>query len=862
MKYGTVSEQISIEEEAQEASINKYINSFYKDMNNGNIADTAEGNVFIKLGFDNIVKKIQEYIDTKTTGTRTKDKNELLTLCDDPKVLAYVTINTMLRFVVNKNNRPTLISIANGVVRSLYKEQGVQLLKDNDPKMFKYMDSQYRRASKARKASLMQTHIDNLKDNVDASSGFAARESKAEFLRIGTTLVDCVINSGVNLFTKGKLYTKGSGYTYIVSMTQEGREVLEVAHSEVLRRLTFTAPPMVVPPLPWTNNYDGGLHTKRNPIMKMRTPEGFKELKSHRLEKVYPVLNKLQNTKWRLNTFVVDTITTIFENNMIDPRSPRRLRRLYGGLPTNDIYNPDEIIVKEKYGQVDEDGMFKNKSDFVRWRRDIESVTISLDGEMGRRLKLISAIGEANLYKDYAELYFSYTLDSRGRVYTQQAVITPQGSAEIKAMLEFADGTHLTPQGEYWFKIHTANVFGKDKENFDERIHWFDTNILSIRNVGTDPLGRLGEWAYSDSPFEYLAACKAWVDHEAGLPVYVPIQLDATNSGVQIYSGLLGDLEGAKTVNVINDYHEVEVSDDYVLKDGEEWVEGYENTKHVLRAGRADVYGIVADKVNKALVSGNYPKIFEVTTSDGLLKRQLTNIEANSIAGKITRSIVKHNVMTVPYSVSKRGMSDQLWNIIDDAKLQEKEWWEGDPWVVNKLLTDLNHEAIYDTIPGARVGQDYLVELAIQCNDGDGMKYLTPIYDIPVVQKRPKSKLNRVDTVLGTLSILNWVPNSLDKMAQKNGSAPNYIHSIDSTLLLRVIETMSCNIGVIHDCFLCHANYGDELQSKFKEAYIEIMQMKPLELIGKQLDPDGNIEVPYIGTMDLDEVRNAQYIIS
>jgi len=134
-------------------------------------------------------------------------------------------------------------------------------------------------------------------------------------------------------------------------------------------------------------------------------------------------------------------------------------------------------------------------------------------------------------------------------------------------------------------------------------------------------------------------------------------------------------------------------------------------------------------------------------------KAQSTRVEAESITGKINRSIVKRNVMTVPYSVSKRGMSDQLWDIIDDAKLAEKEWWHGDPWVVNKLLTDLNYEAIYDTIPGARMGQDYLVGLASLCNDKDGMYYTTPIYDIPVVQKKHKLKLHTVRTVLGVLKL-------------------------------------------------------------------------------------------------------------
>lgn len=828
---GNLEDQIRIEEQRKEAALNKYINTFYKNLNNGSIVDTPEGNMFITLGFPHVVKKIEEFIATKTTGTRKKDKDYLLNLCDDPKILAYITLSHLLPSVVKSNNKVPIASAANNIMRGLHVEYGIQRVKENDPKIFKYMDSAYRRASKSRKASLVKTHIKNLADKNDELSGLTYTKSQADTIRIGTHLVECVLASGIGVFAKG-MVRKGHKTYSILYMTDEGKEILTTSYSHALRNIMHTHAPLVIPPKPWTNNRDGGMYTKDSLIMKMKTPAGWNKLKEVNLTKVYPVLNKLQNTKWRINTYIVDVIHDILNADVVDPRSPKKLPRLHGGLPTNKTNYAEDIIDKHSYGKLDDDDRFINTQDFVRWRRDTEAVTISLDGEMGRRLQLIAALGEAQEFMDYDELYFAYTLDSRGRVYTQQAVITPQGPAEIKAMLEFAEGQMLDDRGLYWLKIHTANVYGNDKEDFDERIRWFDKQRDAILACADSPLSTLGTWSYCDSPFEFLAACKAYKDYTEGKPVHLGIQLDATNSGVQIYSGLLGDLEGAKTVNVVN------------------------------TGKREDVYGIVAEKVNQLLREGRYPGAFEVQLSDGTTKRQSTQREAKSLVGNISRSIVKRNVMTVPYSVSRRGMSQQLWDIIDDARLQEKEWWEGDPWVVNKLLTDLNHEAIYDTIKGAKVGQDYLVALADLCNGKDGMYYTTPIYDIPVVQKKPRMKSDQVKTVLGMLSMTSVIPNSLDKIAQRNGSAPNYIHSIDSTLLLRVIETMSVQIGVIHDCFIVPPNSGDEVQTKFKEAYVEIMRMKPLELLGKQLDPDGTVEVPYIGTLNLDDVLDSEYIIS
>ncbi len=73
---------------------------------------------------------------------------------------------------------------------------------------------------------------------------------------------------------------------------------------------------------------------------------------------------------------------------------------------------------------------------------------------------------------------------------------------------------------------------------------------------------------------------------------------------------------------------------------------------------------------------------------------------------------------------------------------------------------------------------------------------------------------------------------------------------------------MSSDIGVIHDCFLVHPNQGEEIRNHYKEGYIRIMQMGPLDMISKELDPNGEIEVPCVGTLDLDEVRDSMYIIS
>jgi len=232
-------------------------------------------------------------------------------------------------------------------------------------------------------------------------------------------------------------------------------------------------------------------------------------------------------------------------------------------------------------------------------------------------------IAVADRMKQYTKFYYPYVLDYRGRVYSDITYLTPQGQSYSKPLLELAEGRYLDDVGIRWLQIHIANVYGKDKEEYVERLAWFKDNESIILEVAKDPLGNLAHWVWTDSPYEFLAGCFAWLDHIEGREVHIAIQLDATCSGIQMYSGLLRDEIGAESVNVIgnkrNDiyqmvadrvnellatnqfshwieytdreqktqsvyavpvgksmapkYEELEVPDDYILKKGEEWVD-------------------------------------------------------------------------------------------------------------------------------------------------------------------------------------------------------------------------------------------------------------------------------------------------
>ena len=807
-REGTVEEQLLLEKEKEEEGVNKAVRELHKAIARGEFGETVYGQVLIRLGFELVVKKLQEYYDSDIKSSNQKVVQNLLHLiADDMEVVGF----TVLTMCINNsiNNRP-ITTTANMIVTRLRDIYLVNRLKKENPKLHTYLGDKFRRASKRDKQKLIKQHIDKLYKLGEEA------EDKAVMVRLGTTLINLVELSGANIVRVSKIQQGYNRTVNVLSLTEEAQEIITNIEYSDIPMATINKLPMIVEPKDWTNNNDGGFYRGKNSLFTVKSGDVAKHLRKQKYPKIYPVINKLQKTAWRVNTGILEVVKHIFDNNMVDPQTPAKAPKLFGDLPTRERYGWQDFIKQEDY---------EKWHDFNRAREDI---TIRQTAENSKRLELIYTIAVAERMKEYATLYYPYMMDYRGRVYSDVNFLTPQGQHYTKAMLEFAEGRKLNATGVRWLKIHTANVYGKDKEAYDERVQWFDDNRDTIIDIALNPLDNLKHWVYADSPFEYLAACMAWVDHTTGMPVHLPIQLDATCSGIQMYSGLLRDKVGAESVNVIG---------------------------HT----RNDIYQMVADRVDVHLKNGNYSKWIEYTDKEGQTKSEYAEPVAKSMIGNITRGLVKRNVMTVPYSVTRQGMSNQIWDKIDEATLKGQEFWTGSRWVANKLLTQLNHTAIYEIIDGAKQGQEYLVGLS-KLLDKPATWYGV-LYDFPVRQTALALKEKRVKTVYGSLVMNVEIP-KLNKRRQSNSIAPNFVHNIDSTILLYCIEHMENPIGVIHDCFLVHPNDGDDIQYQYKEGFIAVMEADPLRNIQQQLDPEGLVEFPEYGELDLNEVRDSDYIIS
>ena len=608
----------------------------------------------------------------------------------------------------------------------------------------------------------------------------------------------------------------------------------------------------IVPPKPWAKFKGSGGYQQEDlyKIDAVKTDKR-KELNAY-FEKTgvtapLEILNALQATAWRINRRVFDVMTEVFNNNIIDPTLPRNNPKLVGGLPYNGYLDARDYVNEADYGEyeiskVDKIPVFKDKKRgrqyWVARRAQEDICTASNSKAMMANLVLYNA----NEYLNEPEIYFSYQFDFRGRIYPIQQHLQPQGGGFVKALLEFAEGEPIdSEEAKRWFLIHGANCYGFDKEPYDERIKKIKALTLDILNTAAEPMEHRDFWGEADDPYLFLAWCFEYADlvrNPEGFVSHIPVALDATCSGIQIYSGLLRDRDGAKAVNVIGDTRE-------------------------------DIYQRVADKVNEYLETGDYMKEIVFNQSDGTGHNVDTASLAASLKGKVNRRLTKRNTMTQPYSVTHQGMKDQLVAELNEIEAENGKFWVGENWLAAMFLADLNSRAIGAVVRGARVGQEYLVGVTRDlASQGNWVAYTTPLTGFPVIQRIHRTQVERIATAVGKLTIKTTIPDTIDVRKMRSGVAPNYVHSLDAALLgdtvLRLQKLGCTKFHMIHDSYGVPARFVPDLNREVRESFIDLFDTDPLTNWYYQVKSDHEVlpEDVMINTLDLQEVRDSHYIFS
>ncbi|XP_072047348.1 DNA-directed RNA polymerase, mitochondrial-like [Amphiura filiformis] len=411
-----------------------------------------------------------------------------------------------------------------------------------------------------------------------------------------------------------------------------------------------------------------------------------------------------------------------------------------------------------------------------------------LRGEMhSLRMTDLYKLSIANKYRDEI-FWFPYNLDFRGRVYPCPPHFNHLGNDVTRSILVFAKGRPLGDKGLDWLKIHLINLTGfLKKSSNQDRLKYAEEKMPLILDSADNPLEGQKWWQGADKQWQSLACCMEIAnamrsDNPAEFISYFPIHQDGSCNGLQHYAALGRDKIGAEQVNL----HPFDVPQ--------------------------DVYMGVADLVEQQRAQD---------AEDGVEIAQL-------LEGKVERKVVKQTVMTIVYGVTVYGAKLQILK-----QLREKEGLDRfQKSLASKYLANAVFNSLLKMFTKTREIQSWLTDSAYYiAKAGHCVDWVTPL-GFPVAQPYFKQRYGKYDDV-GRSNV------QIDTLKQKNGFAPNFIHSLDSThMMLTSLYCQQAGITYVsvHDCFWTHASTVDEMNQICREQFVKLHGQPVLQNLSSFLD--------------------------
>lgn len=437
-----------------------------------------------------------------------------------------------------------------------------------------------------------------------------------------------------------------------------------------------------------------------------------------------------------------------------------------------------------------------------------------------RYLRNRKALDEAEEMRAEAGVWFTYYADFRGRLYARTGGVSPQGGDLEKGLLHFARGKPLdTPEAVRWFKLHGANKYGIDKVSFDARLAWVQEHHEQIIASARSPLD-CKFWTEADAPVQFLAWAleyAAWTE-DAQFPSRLPISLDGTCNGLQNYSALLRDQVGGTATNLV---------------DG---------------PAPRDIYAAVAERALVILA--------------GLPASPLRDAW---LAHGINRKVTKRTSMTLPYGCTRYACAEF---IVKDylEPTAPKEIDKADYGAAGNFLSHVVWAAIGDIVVKARECMEWLKGWAKHCVDtGQAVEWTTP-NGLVVRSEYPKEKKLIVKSVAFKSQIYLSRPElgTVDGRRVQNAVAPNFVHSLDSAHLCRVVNEAArrgMTPSAIHDDYGVHAADTEAFTAVIREKFVGMYLND--DILKRMAESKGyKVPPPEPGTLDLQSVLSSTYFFA
>lgn len=618
-----------------------------------------------------------------------------------------------------------------------------------------------------------------------------------ELLRQSTGIIDVITRKDPN----GKSFT-------ILRPTDELLKWMKETH-EYNSCLSPVWLPMVETPVDWMNPYIGGYQSaniRRRPLVKTLDPNYLEELALVDMPNVYKAINILQRTEYVVHGPSTDLLRSCWDR----------------GHSVDGVPSMENIPIPEKPADIS-----TNKEARRSWRRVAARTHFENERLKSKRLQVMKVLHLCDKFSEDT-LRYVINLDFRARAYPVPYFLQPQGPSWVKALLRFRNGKVLSDSGVERLYINAANHWGLDKEPNAARLEWAESNMGMIRAVGADPSGCM-EWVQADDPWLFAAACEEINNmHEegSGFRSTLPISMDATTQGLQIYAMLLRDPVSAAATNVTPGDRP------------------------------QDVYQTVADIARRKLYEDN------------------SEYASKWLDFGITRKTTKRQTMTLCYGstfFSCRSYTNE-WFYEQLAAGRENPFGE-ETYKPCAFLATIIWESIGEVVASARIGMDWLRKCAQLFLENDVTPRWTTPLGFPVKMWYENTQRATVKTLVsGVLRQhrLRMPNGQVNRRKTVNALPANLVHSLDGiggilgATINRASEYGVNSIMTVHDNISVLAEDWDIVGRSVRECTVDIFQENLLMDIANQFDtllPVGVElpEPPALGDLNIEDVMSSLY---
>jgi DNA-directed RNA polymerase len=736
-----------------------------------------------------------------------------------PGVIAAVAFRSCLDYLTGKSGIQT---IANRIGTALEEEAMMASVKArNKGSLWRDLSVRIRKTrTRGKRRKMAMSALTNM-------GGSWSGWPVSERFRIGVVLLE-LIRMHTGFVEIENLRDSNGRQRRVVTPTAKAVEWLSKATlRDALARPLWM--PTRTAPADWRGAWGGGYRVTRlreRPLIKTRDRAALEALDGASAELHLSAANGLQRAAWRVNKHVLDVarwavdvqLDVVGFRPVVDrtpdyvPRAQPRKDELAG-------WTAEQLAERER--------ALRARSDYFRGERE----------NRGRALLRARTLWVAGEYRSADALHFPVQADFRGRLYPQPLFLQPQGDDLARALLEFAEGKPVADrEAQEAYLSRGAALFGHGKGSVRSRVETARSRLAPLWSaIGADPRGRR-EWTTQDDPWQALAFCLDFSEsarrpghHRSHLPVTV----DHTSSGLQLYALLTCDRTLAEATNVAP-------SDVPV-----------------------DLYQVVADDVTQRLLRDPAPEAAQWLAF---------------FDGRLPREIAKRPVMTSVYGVTFHSIINYVRDLYESLRIAHGstpfEALSGGGYRASTFLARHLVAALESRLGASSATMKWLVDCAeVMTEHNLAIRWTSPS-GWPVIQDYRKYKSKRVRTAVG--DVVRFVryredTPSLSGSRQENGFPPNFIHSIDSAVMARAVCRLRENdvrsLGTVHDSYMALAADTPKVIRAVRGVCAEVFREDLLERLRAELQGDlGDRALlppaPERGDFDPKEVLKSQHLLS